>query len=170
MSRGLGRHQRDVLVEMLAIERAGKATRLGTIAVRAIVNRLWDRKWKAEHDVAHAKLAAARDAEMAQMRALAAAGDAEAAKWVADTEDCTRMIESAAAILRSRGRRHWGPTRASWTIEKHINPSRILALLERRKLVERGWLKVQGNGSAVRFTDAGREMARRLTPSTEPPQ
>lgn len=155
MGRGLGKHQRDVLVEMLRIEREqmSKATRYPQrVFVVDVFNALWERKWRAPYEDAEERqrtVAAVRDEEI---RREAAAGDETAQRYLYLQERLSKLFNRPKSQLRIRDY----PS----AIEADVNPSRIMALLERRGLIERGSrLKTRGHFSAAQLTEAGRAKA-----------
>ncbi len=152
MSRGLGAAQNLALSALASLEAENGAG--GQFYVWAIVDRIYalspgmrDR---------HRAMMAAIDANTASVRERAARGDDRAALYLS----LTRSIARARPSPRTRRTSPFGLT------ETRLNPSRLLASLERRGLVSRH--AIQGGGSAG-LTDEGRDMAARLSVGTTLP-
>jgi hypothetical protein len=160
VGRGLGEHQRDVMIEIATMERDGlSSSKHGFIAVSALFTRVWQRKWRARYDADTAAYEAARIAELEQVKVRAASGDADAqrtlrseAAWDTLCDRLRRRAERRAHI--GSPRRRGFPDR----FERDINPSRILSSLERRGFIQRHY-KHRGHGSVLQITDAGRKAA-----------
>lgn len=149
MSRGLGAAQNLALNALASLEAENGAD--GQFYMWAIVDRIYalspgmrDR---------HRAMMAAIDANTASIRERAAQGDDRATLYLSLTRSLPRARPS-------RRTRRTSPFRIT---EARLNPSRILASLERRGLVSRH--AIQG-GSSAGLTDDGRDMAARLSVGT----
>lgn len=143
MSRGLGTAQRLILTALASLEEEnGEGHRF---LVWAIVDRLYELSPELQ-DLTRSRNAAS-EARNAAIRARADAGD-----------DKARLYLSLGRALSGGRRNHPRKRRtAPWAeTETALNPSRVLASLERRGLVTRNAIK---GGGAAGLTDAGRSLA-----------
>ena len=104
------------------------------------------------------------------LRALIAGdGDEEARRTLKEERDRDTMLSFIAGAIRRRRRDHLGAPRRraeGADFETMLNPSRCLALLERRGLVERD--ASRGWGARVTLTAAGREIAQQGLAAARP--
>lgn len=154
MSRGLGTAQRLILQALASLE-AEHGRDEGLFYVWAIVDRAY--ALSPELQGRHRAQTEASAAQAAALRARADAGEELAIRYLHLTRTLTRSRPGP------RARR----TTPFWLTEGELNPSRILASLERRGLVTRR--AVKGGGSAG-LTDAGRAEASSLSVGTSCPE
>jgi hypothetical protein len=155
MSRGLGTRQRILLQALRNLEQEHGEY---WFYVHAVVRAAWPLGGSEGHEKREAEAAAwaAEDArDRAETAALAAAGD-DAAK---ERMKLFMQMDSMASVVRGWHRRnaHRGAPqmRPAKDVDATLNPSRILALLAKRGLIERN--AYQGPGSSVKLTPAGRD-------------
>lgn len=154
MSRGLGTQQRAFLAALAAID-----AELGTIWVWpwAVLNELYRRDF-AERDRSRAQAREQRDREdLARLRLEAESGEpsaVEALKNERRLQGLTRILRAAFSSRRYKGRPR---DRKCGQIEDEINPSRMIAALAKRGLLERKFIDT--NRAGIRITDAGRQVA-----------
>ena len=166
MSRGLGRQQRLFLHALWELERQhgrhwfhtwgviNEAARLG-MAQDVTYRR--DRR-DAEYEDWDRDRQKAEDQWRAEMRAAADAGDATAAAELERLRALENRLTVLTFALRRRGKEWRGAPRLRGLpdAERLVNPTRVLALLQRRGLVKRD--AARGPLSMVSLTDAGRTM------------
>lgn len=150
MSRGLGTRQRLILQALAQLE-AKDGQPGGKFYIWAVLKAAWDLGLKSEHDAQMQRYRESSDHWRAEMQARADAGDAEAAR----TLSLDKMLRLSIGGFHRRGY----SKRAEFGAVEHFNPSRTLALLASRGLVERGnehrW-NSGGQGAWASLTDKGR--------------
>ena len=145
MSRGLGTAQKLILTALLDLEREdGPGDRF---YVWAIVDRAYSLSQEMQDRERERREAHERQNQ--RIRDRAAAGDEKASLYLALGQGLRRTHRHP----RARRTSPW------WEAEVNFNPSRVLASLARRGLVDRR--AVQGGGSAG-LTEEGRALARSL--------
>jgi hypothetical protein len=175
MSRGLGVRQRQFLIALAALEPSrGKGAGFD---VSEVVHSVWDNttvqveygEWLQRRTVAQQELDArrktAKEAKEAEMTARAVTGDEEAKKWL----DAVRQLHILGIAIRcSQRQKQWRlqhrpeTTGNGWnSIEAMLNPSRIIAELHKRGLVERSLRR-----GRLRLTAAGRDKCGQLGSDT----
>src|SRR4051812_23137163 len=170
MSRGIGTRQRLFLAALAKLEAEYKP---GGFYVWAIVNAacdlgLYDEATarKARQDAEWAEYQEAERQHRIEVEALAAFGDADA------QVELKRLIHLdflGSAIRSSFRRRSEGspPQMRDPVDAEHVaNPSRTLALLEQRGLIER--CPIRGRGASAGLTDAGRIIGRQVLEAMQP--
>lgn len=151
MSRGLGTAQRLVLAALASLEaEEGEGHRF---LVWAIVDRLYS--LSPELQDLHRRRNEAIAARNAAIRAQAEAGD-----------DKARLYLALGNVIRRRPGARKRRTAPWFETEVAMNPSRVLASLERRGLVTRNAIK---GGGAAGLTEAGRTAAVGVSGGTNPP-
>ena len=155
MSRGLVTQQRMLLQALRNLEQeCGEAW----FEVHAVVRAAWPLGWLEGHERREAEAVAwaAEDArDRAETAALAAAGD-DAAKERMERFMHRDMLASVICRWRRRNAHRGAPRmRPAKDVDATLNPSRILALLAKRGLIERN--ASRGPGSSVKLTPAGRD-------------
>ena len=153
MSRGLGVEQRRFLHAIAALE-AKHGRRW--ILVWGVVDAVWNDELEVrpvQREAAYQAWVLAEKARETTDRELAAAGDEQAKIRV----EHWSALRGLAGLLRRGNRIHYNHLRRNNPgAEAMLNPSRVLAGLERRGLV----MRLRGE---VALTDAGRVMARTLS-------
>lgn len=152
MSRGLGTAQKLILQAMATIEAGYEPG--AWLYVWAIVDQAY--ALSPEMQERHRQEEQMRTDRAARLRDQAANGDRGAAYSLMLGESIMRFGARRRAKYSLRKRR----TSPSWITESDFNPSRVLASLERRGLVERD--AIQGGGTAS-LTDEGRRVAAGLS-------
>jgi hypothetical protein len=157
MSRGLGRNQRIFLAALQALEASNGP---GWFYVHAVLRAAWPLGADAA-ERREADRAAAWKREDARLRAdaaeRAAAGDMAAVELMETYQRLDFLASTIRYALRRRDQRGRWQLRPSRDAERDLNPSRILAQLERRGLLKRS-LTRRGGLSTVRLTPAGRSL------------
>lgn len=150
MSRGLGMGQCLMLRALASLEDEHGRDQ-GLFYVWAIVDRAY--ALSPELQERHRAQTEASAAQAAALRSRADAGEELAIRYLGLTR----------SIVRSRPGPRARRTTPFWLTEGELNPSRILASLERRGMVSRR--AVKGGGTA-RLTEAGRSAASALSVGT----
>jgi hypothetical protein len=151
MSQGLGRNQRLVLETLQRMERENPLAKDGCYRVWYLLDRLYEFHFRARDEAKRADLEARLCAE--------AQSDDPKVREEAESALATRKMFGAARdpgfewLLMGKNR---NKRRDAADLEFHLNPSRLLAQLERRGLVERTW-------GGVRLTEDGRHWGRPLS-------
>ncbi|GJE59218.1 hypothetical protein [Methylobacterium trifolii] len=136
-----------MLMAMASLE-AEHDSQGGGFYVWAIVDRVY--ALSPEMQDRHRRTTGAIEARNVAIRERAAAGDGKAALYLS-------LGRSLACGRRSP---RWRRTAPEWLTETALNPSRVLASLQRRGLVSR--VALNGGGSAG-LTDTGRQIAAELS-------
>lgn len=154
MSRGLGTAQRLMLRALASLESEYSQDE-GLFYVWAIVDRAYE--LSPEMQKRHRAQTEASAARKAALQARADAGE----------ELAIRYLHLTRTLTRSRPGPRVRRTTPFWLTEGDLNPSRILASLERRGLVKRRALK---GGGTARLTDEGLAAAASLSVGTSCPE
>lgn len=153
MSRGLGTRQRLLLQALRQLEQQHSEEGC-RFHVWAVLQKAWDLGLKSEIEDERRRRLEREQAWRADITMRAEAGDPEALRLVG-------LDKQYRALTQGLRRTRFRGTRRDFGVVEHMNPSRTMALLQRRGLVERGNAHANeaGQGAWVRLTDTGRGAA-----------
>jgi len=166
MSRGIGTRQQLILAAMRMIEtdfRPGAELYVWEIINAAGELGLDDEATarKARKDAQQAGWEEARRQHRIDIEALAASSDADAQAELERLQHLDFMTSTLKGLLSRRWSQGSPPRMRDPVEAEHVvNPSRVLALLQQRGLVERTVRR--GHGASARLTDAGRVVAQQV--------